>query len=191
MKINIPQVKVWDIFVRFFHWLLVGAVLTAYFSEGEPRWLHTTAGYTVVTLVLLRIVWGFVGPRYARFADFVYPPRTVFAYLATFVRRTPPRYLGHDPAGGAMVVVLLLMLLATTTLGLMLYAVHDGGGPFSLFMQKGPEAFAHTLEEIHEVLANTTIVLAAIHVTAVIIGSLRHRENLIKSMITGYKRPGN
>jgi len=191
MKTKIPQVKVWDRFVRLFHWLLVAAVLTAYFSEGEPRWLHTTAGYTVATLVLLRIVWGFIGPRHARFADFVYPPRAVFAYLAALVRRAPLRYLGHNPAGGAMVVVILLMLLATTTMGLMLYAVHDGGGPFSLFIQKGPEAFAHSLEEIHEILANITITLAVIHVAGVLVNSWLHRENLIKSMLTGYKRSGN
>ena len=106
------EVKVWDPLVRVFHWALVAAFTVAFVTEDDLLAPHVLAGYTVLALALVRVVWGVVGTRYARFADFVYPPVAVKAYLKELLRlRPPPRYLGHNPAGGFMVPALLLVLL--------------------------------------------------------------------------------
>jgi cytochrome b len=121
--------RVWDPLVRVAHWLLVVAFAVAYLSEGEPRIVHTVAGYVVGAYVLVRVLWGFVGSPYARFASFSSSPADAVRYLVALVRRRAPRHLGHSPAGGIMVLLLLASLAATTVAGLMLYAVHDGAGP--------------------------------------------------------------
>jgi cytochrome b len=195
-------VPVWDAFVRVGHWVLVIAFATAYFTEGEPRGVHTVAGYVIAAYVLARIVWGFVGPGYARFANFVGSPVGAVLYLLDLVRRRAPRHLGHSPAGGLMVLLLLASLAATTAAGLMLYAVHDGAGPLAGLVAgpatKGAAAGGHgeheespreeLWEELHEVLANFTLALVILHVAGVLVASWAHRENLPRAMVTGKKR---
>ena len=113
-------VRVWDPFVRVFHWSLVGLFVLAYATGDEIELVHVATGYAIATLLALRVVWGFVGPRHARFAGFVRSPGEVFAYLRDVVRNKPRRYLGHNPAGGAMIVLMILMLAATSATGYML-----------------------------------------------------------------------
>src|SRR4026207_2551341 len=107
------EVKVWDLFVRMSHWTLALTFFIAYFTEDEALTVHVWAGYLVGILVILRVLWGFVGPQRARFADFVYAPRTVVGYLFNLLRVRARRYLGHSPAGGAMVIALLIGLAVT------------------------------------------------------------------------------
>src|SRR5512134_3660005 len=90
------MVQVWDPFVRIFHWSLVGLFILAFMTGDETEWLHLAAGYAIAALVLLRIIWGFVGPRHARFGDFVKPPRAVADYVGNAIRLRAPRYLGHN-----------------------------------------------------------------------------------------------
>jgi cytochrome b len=199
---------VWDALVRFFHWSLVVAFVIAYVSEGEPLTLHVWAGYVIGALVVLRIVWGFIGSPHARFSDFVFPAGRVISYLSDEIRFRGRRYLGHSPAGGAMVIALLFMLLATTGSGLTLFAVHEGKGPFSTFIARadnsspqpsigvagsGEEASesptVELWEEVHEVLANLTLLLVLLHVGGVALASYSHKENLIAAMLDGKKRP--
>lgn len=182
------DIKVWDPLVRGFHWLLVASFFTAYFTEGEWQTVHTWAGYTLFALLLLRLVWGFVGPRYARFSDFVHAPATVFRYLREVLTRRAPRYLGHNPAGGAMIVALLLCLLATTVSGMMLYGADAWLGPLAPLMQNASDDTIDLLEEIHEFFANFTLFLVAVHVAGVIWESVLHRENLVRAMLHGRKR---
>jgi cytochrome b len=182
------QVRVWDAFVRIFHWLLVLTFFTAYLVEPEDSPIHVLAGYTVLGLVLLRLVWGFVGGEHARFSDFVYRPSMVLRYVADTLRFRAKRYLGHSPGGGAMVVVLLIALLATTVSGLMVYGADQHAGPLAGWMAGASEQAEHMLEEVHETLANVTLALVVLHLIGVGLASWSHRENLVRSMFTGYKR---
>ena len=168
-------VKVWNPFVRVFHWSLATLFLVSYVTGDELEQVHIISGYTIGGLVALRIVWGLVGPKHARFSNFVKSPRVVLDYLRDIVRFKAPRYVGHNPAGGAMIVALLLMLAGTGTTGFMLTT----------------EAFHHVgwAKELHEVLANLTLGLVVLHVVGVLVASFEHKENLVKAMITGRKRP--
>lgn len=123
-------VKVWDLGVRLFHWSLVLLFVVSYLSGDEQETLHAWSGYAIIALLGFRIIWGFVGTKYARFSDFVYGPGEVSAYLKSLTSRSPRHYLGHNPAGGWMVLALLLSLGLATFSGLKLYAA-DGHGPLA------------------------------------------------------------
>lgn len=178
------QVQVWDPFVRFFHWTVVIGFTVAYLVE-EPHVVHVWAGYVIATLLIVRVAWGFVGSKHARFSDFLYAPSTTLAYVRDLLRRQGKRYLGHSPGGGYMIVALLVMLAATGIAGLIVYGGEDNAGPLAGLVSKQT---AESMEEVHEVLANITLALVLIHVSAVLFASFAHHENLVRSMITGKKR---
>ncbi len=206
------QVKVWDPLVRIFHWSLVVAFTIAYLSGEEADDnldLHVWAGYAVLGLILVRIIWGVVGTRHARFTDFVYRPSTVLAYLRDLITHRARRYLGHNPLGGAMTIALLLSLLAATVSGLVLYAVEENAGPLAGWVTttgqpltqatgRHDHATEHDngeddegeelLEEVHEFFSNFTLFLVFLHIGGVVVSSLVHKENLPRAMITGRKR---
>lgn len=167
-------IRVWDPFVRAFHWTLVVLFASAFLSGDEVEWLHLSAGYEIVGLVLLRIAWGFVGPPHARFRAFVRPPREALAYLVDVVLLRPRRYIGHNPIGGVMIMVLLAMLGGLSATGYLMTTDAFWG--------------AKWIEETHEALAYAMIGLITLHVCGVILASVTHRENLVKSMFTGRKR---
>lgn len=210
------DIRVWDPFVRIAHWTVAAGFFVAFFTEDEALTLHAWAGYTIGVLVALRVMWGFAGPRHARFADFVYPPRLVLTYFVDLLRLRAKRYIGHSPAGGAMVVALLLSLAATVGTGLVVYAEEERAGPLAGFVAEAPppattapviaparaddepneEAGARqggrresAFEEAHEVLANLTLALVIAHILGVILASVVHHENLARAMVTGRKRP--
>lgn len=192
-------VKTWDVFVRIFHWTVAVSFFVAYFTEDEFLTLHVWAGYVIGALVVLRIVWGFVGPKHARFSDFLYSPFKVLQYMVDLAGFRARRYLGHSPAGGAMTFAMLLGLLLTVAAGLELYAVEENAGPLAAFSaptaagQESPQPLARGdeeqfWEELHEVLANVMLALVVLHVAGVALASVVHRENLAKAMVTGRKR---
>ena len=194
---TVSQIKVWDPLVRIFHWTLVAAFFIAYFTEDEVMWLHEAAGYTVLGLVAFRIIWGFVGPRYARFSDFVHGPAAVIGYLKTFFKKDSPRYVGHNPVGGLMVVILLVMLSLTSWSGIQAEEAEEGKQAATSIEiiksahaddehehQGGADEF---WEEAHEVLANLTLLLVIVHIGGVLSHSLIHGENLVRAMVTGKK----
>ncbi|MDZ4737626.1 MAG: cytochrome b/b6 domain-containing protein [Rhodospirillaceae bacterium] len=137
-----PVLRNWDRFVRLAHWLFVIGFATAYFTADEVEDVHYIVGYSLATLVLLRILWGFVGPRRARFSDFVYGPIRVLRYFADLVRFRSERYVGHSPAGGAMVVALLVMLAAIIGTGMARLAIEEGEGPLAFWLAAAPPAEA-------------------------------------------------
>lgn len=181
------MVKVWDPLVRAFHWLLVIAFFTAYFTEDDLLTVHVYAGYTVLGLILLRLIWGFVGSRHARFTNFVTRPQIAWQYFKDALLLRAKRYLGHNPAGAAMIVFLLISLFLTTLTGLAAYGASESAGPLAGWFGNLSEQSEHAIKEVHEFFANFTVVLVAIHVGGVIFESLVHRENLVRAMIHGYK----
>lgn len=132
MSVQAPQkeVKVWDIFIRLFHWTLVVSFIVAYFTGDEDNLWHIYSGYYIAFLIVFRVIWGFIGTRYARFTSFVYSPGAVIAYIKRMMAKNPKHYLGHNPAGGYMVIALLFMLTVTTITGLKVYGV-EGYGPLA------------------------------------------------------------
>jgi cytochrome b len=195
-----PQILVWDRFVRFGHWLIAGGFLVAYLTEDDLLTVHVWAGYLVGAVVCLRIVWGFIGPKHARFGDFLYSPRQALRYLSDVVHRRAKRYVGHSPAGAVMVYALLVAILATTVSGLVVYAYDKHEGPLAGVVasryvgmtgeerDQASESVEEFWEETHEVLANLTLVLVVLHIGGVVLSSLAHRENLVRAMVTGRKR---
>jgi cytochrome b len=111
------MIRVWDPFVRAFHWALALSFALAWASAEHSEGLHEGAGWVVCALVLARITWGFVGSDYARFSQFVRSPEAIIAYLRAMTRRLEPRFIGHNPAGGAMVVTLLFAIACTVATG--------------------------------------------------------------------------
>ncbi|MBK8385522.1 MAG: cytochrome b/b6 domain-containing protein [Candidatus Accumulibacter sp.] len=199
--IDLPEIPVWDPLVRVFHWTLVISFCAAYLSEGElfealqdrlsGEWLqlvHVWAGYLIAGLLLWRVVWGFVGSRHARFSDFVRGPRESFGYLKDALTLRAARYLGHNPAGGAMIVALLLSLAATIVTGLALYGADKAMGPLAALLVESSDATIDAIKEAHEAATNCTLLLVAGHLLGVVWESLLHRENLVRAMISGRKR---
>jgi cytochrome b len=124
------HVNVWDPFVRLFHWLLAAGVIAQLATADDFKSVHAKVGYVIAVLLILRIVWGFAGSRYARFSDFIYPPADVLSYLKGLIQGRPKHYIGHNPAGGAMVCALLLVLMLTALAGLKTLGA-DGKGPLA------------------------------------------------------------
>jgi cytochrome b len=167
------RVLVWDLPVRIFHWLMVACFAGAWLTAESEAWrlMHVTLGYTMAGLVAFRIVWGLVGTRYARFADFVKGPSAVLAYVKSIFAGRPQHFTGHNPAGAVAIVALLALTLVVVATGYANY--NEMGGEW--------------LEEAHEAAANLMLGIVFVHLAGVAIGSLVHRENLVRAMITGRK----
>lgn len=168
------EIRVWDPLVRIFHWSLVGGFAVAYITADEWDKAHELVGYIVAGLIAFRLFWGLVGSRYARFSDFLYRPSTIVVFIKDSLAMKGKRYVGHNPAGGAMVVALLLAIAGISATGYMM----------TMDMFWGVE----WVEDVHEILVNGTLLLIILHVGGVIFASFEHKENLVRSMITGLKR---
>ena len=171
------EVNVWDPLVRIFHWGLVAAFLVAWATGDEMKLTHVMTGYVVIGLVIFRILWGFVGARHARFADFMRGPGAVTNYLRDTAKLRAKRYLGHNPAGGAMIIALLVMLSIIGATGYMMTTDTFWGVAW--------------VQAAHETAVNLTLGLVVLHILGVIVASYEHGENLVRAMITGRKRAGN
>ncbi|MBC7520202.1 MAG: cytochrome b/b6 domain-containing protein [Sandarakinorhabdus sp.] len=167
-------VKVWDPLVRVLHWTMALGVIANLTLLRENDGLHNIVGYVVGGALTVRVLWGFVGTRHARFVDFVPRPTPLLGYLKSMLARREPRYIGHNPAGSVMIVGLLLLLAVLGLSGWMMGLDRFWGVAW--------------VESLHETAANIVTAAAVLHVLAAIFESLRHRENLPWSMITGYKR---
>lgn len=167
-------ILVWDLPTRVFHWLLAASFIGAFATGDSERWrtIHVMLGYTAAGLIGFRLLWGLIGTRYARFSGFTFSAAAVLDYLRSLFTGNPRRYFGHNPAGSWAVLALLSLVALTAISG------------WATFSEIGPE----WLEDVHESLANATLALVAIHVIAVIASSWLHRENLVRAMVTGFKR---
>lgn len=207
------EIRVWDPLVRIFHWGLVLGFFISYLTGEDESDIHIYAGYVVLGLITIRLIWGFTGTHYARFSNFIYPPRTVIQYLNTLLAKKPKYYTGHNPAGGSMVLVMLLCLFVVTVSGLKVYAIEEGLGPLAggspVLVNissaradddhgkdeyeknnnaHGEDKEAEELwEEVHEVSSNFMLLLILLHITGVIVSGRLHNVNLVKAMFTGKK----
>lgn len=170
----VTRVRVWDLPTRVFHWSLALSFLGAYLlAESERvRHLHVMFGYTVLALVLFRLLWGFFGTRYARFRSFAFGPRAVAHHLKGLARRDSGAYVGHTPAGSWAIWLMLVLALLTGLSG------------YLHFNEIGGEA----MEEAHELAANAWLLVVFVHVAGVIVSSIAERQNLVRAMVTGYKQ---
>lgn len=162
------RIKVWDLPLRIFHWSLVVTIAIAFLSSEEEsaiaQW-HYAAGWTAGLLLVFRLIWGFVGGEHSQFVDFV-RPRNIGEHVSGLLRRHSQSSLGHNPLGGLAVLALLSLIALTVWSGAF------GGEP---------------AEELHEAAAWTLLGLIGLHIVAVVMMSLIHRENLIRAMVTGTK----
>ena len=171
---NTETVRVWDLPTRLFHWATAGSFLIAFITAESERWrdIHVNAGYTLAGLLVFRLLWGFVGGRYSRFAEFWPTPKKLWAYLKSLFSGHPQHFIGHNPAGALAIFVLLGLGVAVTLSGWAIY--EEIGGEW--------------LEDLHEGAANGMMAVVAIHITGVAVSSWLHRENLVRAMVTGSKK---
>ncbi|MCF8059929.1 MAG: cytochrome b/b6 domain-containing protein [Bacteriovoracaceae bacterium] len=169
--------KAYDLPIRIFHWLFA---LLFVFSFSVAKFIdddsvlyayHMLSGILMVSIVLLRIVWGFVGSRTARFSSFKLNPTDLISYFNSVISSRSKRYLGHNPASSYAALLMMAFVLGIGFSGLMM----------SLRIYK------HFFEEAHELLAHGLLITVIIHVVGVILHQLRHRDGLITSMLNGKK----
>jgi cytochrome b len=182
------EVRVWDLATRLFHWslvvLVVAAVVTAQIGGNALEW-HFYCGYSVLALLLFRIVWGVVGPRYARFSSFLLHPASFLAHLRARKTHAIKPYAGHSPFGSISVLVILLVLLAQAVSGLFANDDIASEGPLAKFVSQG---WSDRLSWFHAELNSVVIYcLVGLHVAAIAYYYFFQRENLVKPMITGDK----
>ena len=167
------RILVWDVPTRVFHWLLVlsfaGAYLTA---ESELRRdIHVVLGYTMLGLITFRFPWGFIGTRYVRFRSFLFKPGEIAAYVLSLFRKKPAHYVGHNPAGSVAIWLLLGLGILCGVSGVLAY--QDIGGD--------------AIKDLHAFVSDAMLAVVLIHIAGVVVSSVLHRENLVLSMITGFK----
>jgi cytochrome b len=178
-------VKAWDPLIRVFHWSLVFFFLLAFITEDDWLNLHVQAGYAVTLLIGFRLFWGLAGTRTARFTSFVKSPGAVLSHLRGMLTFKASHYLGHNPVAAVMVILLLSSIALVAFSGMVMIA-SEGHGPLAdtLFSSWHGE----WMEDIHEFLANFTLLLVFAHVIGVLFSSFLERENLVKAMWTGRKK---
>lgn len=183
------SIRVWDAPTRLFHWAVTLLVITSYVSirSGHTQ-LHLLSGYTMLTLLLFRLVWGFVGSETSRFSQFLRSPAEGFRNLAQFTRSEPDDQIGHNAAGGWMVLVLLAVLAVQVGTGLFSRTRHGAEGPLSHLVG---QAASDRISAVHAVNFDLILAAIALHVVAILAYGLIKRHALLGPMITGRKRlPG-
>lgn len=168
------RIKVWDVPTRVFHWLQVLSFTAAYLTAFSERLrnYHVAFGYILLGLLVFRILWGFAGTRYARFASFLFHPGEILVYMRAIIKRKPQHYLGHNPAGSISVWLLLGLGMFICISGVM--ALQDDA--------------SDRVVDLHGMATNIMLGMIALHLAGVVISSIMHRENLAGSMFTGFKR---
>jgi cytochrome b len=169
----IRRILVWDIPTRVFHWLQVLSFLTAYLTAFSERLrnYHLALGYILLSLLVFRLLWGFIGTRYARFSSFLFNPEEIVAYLLTMAEGKPAHYLGHNPAGSVSIWLLLTWGILVCVTGVM--ALQDDASDLVV--------------ATHGVSTDVMLGVILLHLVGVLISSIMHRENLVRSMFSGFK----
>lgn len=183
MKSDIQAAEwVWDPLLRVFKWSFTLMFLLAYLTEGEQEIFHYFAGFMLLGLIVFRVVWGVIGTQNSLWASFMSSWQGVKQHFFQLVRLQKHTYEGHDPIGGWMIVLMLLTIGLTALTGMALLA-EDNLGPFA---NSAIANLPHDpLEEVHEFLANLSLLWVVIHIVGVIGVSVLNKTNLVRPMITG------
>lgn len=177
---------VWDVPTRLFHWSLVILIVVAWLTAEKQMTIHRGAGYAVLGLLAFRVWWGLAGGSTARFSDFVRGPGAVRAYLKASREGTEGEHAGHNPLGALSVLALLGVVAVQVTLGL--FAIdEDGfeGGPLS---DRIDFDLARQIAEWHELAFRVLQGLVVLHLAAIVFYAVRKRQDLVRPMITGFRR---
>lgn len=184
------KIKVWDLPVRLFHWLLVAAIAVSFYTmktQGAPFdfpiEIHAKAGYIVLGLVVFRWAWGLVGTHHARFRNFLYSPANILRYLRDSLTGKAVAYAGHNPMGGISALVLMLCVTVQALSGLFLSDDIFFSAPLYASV---PSDINSLMRKIHAWNSQLMMVLIGLHLLAVLMHRLKG-EKLVKAMITGYK----
>jgi len=178
---------VWDLSLRIFHWVLVLLVISQIITVtigGNAMEYHALGGYTILTLVLFRIMWGFAGGTHARFSDFLRGPATLVRYAQMLFKGTAATHRGHNPLGGWSVVLMLGSLLLQATTGLFANDDVMMEGPLAKHVSGDASA---VFTAIHEINAGILLTLISLHILAVLFYLFRRKQDLIGPMFTGRK----
>lgn len=169
----IQRILVWDVPTRVFHWLLVASFVGAYLTAESERYrdIHVMLGYTLLGLISFRVLWGFIGTRYAQFKSFLFKPGEIAVYLLSLVKGKAAHYVGHNPAGSVSVWLLLSLGISLGVTGVMLLQ----------------DDVADSVVNIHAMATNIMLAVVFLHLCGVLVSSVLHRENLVRSMVTGMK----
>lgn len=182
------RVRVWDPFVRLFHWgnalLVAGLVLSAHYGLQE---LHMALGVDLLVLVAARLLWGTIGPQHARLQGFVTRPGEAVRNLRDILSGRPQRHLGHSPAGALMAAALLSVLAALLITGVILQATLEFEGPFVDWLRAADDGFVAVVVSVHQACVYALYALVPLHLAGVALASLQQGENLVWAMVTGYK----
>lgn len=181
------KIRVWDLPVRLFHWVLVGLIVSQIVTVsigGNAMEYHVLGGYAILTLVVFRIIWGFVGTPTARFTNFVGGPRAVLRYARSLLSAQPEQVVGHNPLGGWSVLAMLISILVQAISGLFADDEIMTTGPLWKFVSNDT---ASVFNLIHETNAVVLLTLICVHLAAILFYLLRKKENLVKPMFTGSK----
>ena len=185
---NTKKVKVWDLPTRLFHWVLVIAFAVSAYSAFQDKYgdfaaIHLWSGFTVLTLVVWRILWGFWGSNTSRFGHFLKSPKTALEYTKTLSSKDAPQTVGHNPLGGYSVALMLILLLAQAMLGLFATDGMFFDGPLSAYAS----GYTSDITELHETLGYILFGVIGLHLIVIVFYWARKKTNLLKPMITGAK----
>ncbi len=185
------RIRIWDLPTRLFHWLFVLALVAAWaVADLEPEIPgygetdlpeHMLIGYGVLVLLLFRIIWGFVGSETARFSRFVRGPKAAFEHVRA-LRRGEPHPAGHNPLGGWMVVALLVVTAVQAGSGLF---AADDIWTSAILADEVSDSTQEFLDGIHHQAFDVLVILAGLHILAVLAHKWIGRENLVPAMVTG------
>lgn len=187
-SVNLSAIKVWDAWIRFFHWSLVLLFAFQIYSGktgGNIMQWHMIAGYGVLVLILFRVAWGFVGSTHARFASFLAGPARTVRFARRLFSRGSTAVVGHNPLGGWMVIALLASLAVQAGTGLFANDDIATEGPLAVLV---PRNVSDRLTTIHRLNAYVLVVLAALHVAAIVFHRVVKKEALVAAMVTGVQR---
>ena len=177
---------IWDLPIRLFHWLLPVLLLTSYIAVKTDRMaLHLLSGYALATLLIFRLVWGFLGSDTARFTRFVKSPLAAMRHASHMFRREPDNVAGHNEAGGLMALVLLALLVLQVSTGLFANDDGENEGPLMKFISKG---LSDQLSKVHAVNVKLITVAVGLHILAVLAYAVFKGHDLVRPMINGRKR---